>query len=306
MEKKLIVYYSRTGTARQVAEQMAAQSGWQLAEVTDEHPRAGFLGDARCVIETVFHARAKYRYEGPPLGEVEHVVVIAPIWMGHLASPMRDFLADQLPASTHLSVICVMAARGAFRAVEEIMRITATIPAPVLALFQRDVLSGLSLDDRDAGAGGNIRGHNGGASDVTAAQRVRDALHLFQRSRDRDLSHVGPRSKTSGDSRSRSSCPLRASVATGRPDAGEQVEYLAADSLQSYVTGLYRAAGLDSGYSSHSGRRTFASRLLAQGHTIDTVQLLLGHAKLDHVAAYLEVTKQELREAMAEVGDHWG
>ncbi|MGT2434405.1 BON domain-containing protein [Cupriavidus basilensis] len=56
MEKKLIVYYSRTGTARQVAEQMAAQSGWQLAEVTDEHPRAGFLGDARCVIETVFHA----------------------------------------------------------------------------------------------------------------------------------------------------------------------------------------------------------------------------------------------------------
>ena len=147
MEKKLIVYYSRTGTARQVAEQMAAQSGWQLAEVTDEHPRAGFLGDARCVIETVFHARAKYRYEGPPLDEIEHVIVIAPIWMGHLASPMRDFLADQLLASRHLSVICVMAARGAFRAVEEIMRITATIPAPVLALFQRDVLSGLSQEE---------------------------------------------------------------------------------------------------------------------------------------------------------------
>jgi hypothetical protein len=40
-----------------------------------------------------------------------------------------------------------MAARGAFRAVEEIMRITATIPAPVLALFQRDVLSGLSQEE---------------------------------------------------------------------------------------------------------------------------------------------------------------
>ncbi|MDO3617312.1 site-specific integrase [Ralstonia pseudosolanacearum] len=89
-------------------------------------------------------------------------------------------------------------------------------------------------------------------------------------------------------------------------DAGEQVEYLAADSLQSYVTGLYRAAGLGSGYSSHSGRSTFASRLLAQGHTIETVQLLLGRAELDDVAPYLEVAKQELREAMAEVGDHWG
>ncbi|MGA3959239.1 tyrosine-type recombinase/integrase [Ralstonia nicotianae] len=100
--------------------------------------------------------------------------------------------------------------------------------------------------------------------------------------------------------------PYELSVKRRINGAGEQVEYLAADSLQSYVTGLYRAAGFGSGYSSHSGRRTFASRLLAQGHTIETVQLLLGHAELDHVAPYLEVTKQELREAMAEVGDHWG
>jgi hypothetical protein len=44
---------------------------------------------------------------------------------------------------------------------------------------------------------------------------------------------------------------------------GELVEYWAADSLQSYVTGLYRAAGLGAGYSSHSGRRTFVTRLIA-------------------------------------------
>lgn len=144
MEKNLIVYYSRTGTARQVAELMAAQSGWQLAEVSDEYPRAGFLGDLRCMIETLFHVRAKYHYAGPPLDEVDQVVVLAPIWMRHLASPMRDFLADQSPFSANLSVICVMASRGAFSAMEEIARITSAIPAPVLALCQRDVLSGLS------------------------------------------------------------------------------------------------------------------------------------------------------------------
>ncbi|MDE2204066.1 MAG: hypothetical protein KGJ38_15290, partial [Burkholderiaceae bacterium] len=75
------------------------------------------------------------------------VVVLAPIWMGHLASPMRDFLKDQMPLPAHLSVVCVMAARGAFRAVEEIAQITASIPTPVLALCQRDVLSGLSQEE---------------------------------------------------------------------------------------------------------------------------------------------------------------
>ncbi|CAN7781187.1 site-specific integrase [Cupriavidus necator] len=86
-------------------------------------------------------------------------------------------------------------------------------------------------------------------------------------------------------------------------EAGAPVEYLAADSLQSYVTGLYRAAGFGPGYSSHSGRRTFASRLLAQGHSIETVQLLLGHAELDHVAPYLEVSRREMLEAVSANGD---
>ncbi|MFM0616183.1 tyrosine-type recombinase/integrase [Paraburkholderia nemoris] len=80
---------------------------------------------------------------------------------------------------------------------------------------------------------------------------------------------------------------------------GETVEYLAADSLQSYVTGLYRAAGLGAGHSSHSGRRTFASRLVAQGHSLDTVRLLLGHSHRDHVSPYLDVTVREQLEALA-------
>lgn len=80
--------------------------------------------------------------------------------------------------------------------------------------------------------------------------------------------------------------------------AGDALEYLAADSLQSYVTRLYRAAGLSKA-TSHSGRRTFASRLIANGHPIETVQFLLGHAHLDHVSPYLEVSAKERREALA-------
>lgn len=83
---------------------------------------------------------------------------------------------------------------------------------------------------------------------------------------------------------------------------GETVEYLAADSLRNYVTGLYRAAGSVTGFSSHSGRRTFASRLVAQGHSIETMQLLFSHVHLDHVAPYLEVSKKARREAMTNLG----
>ncbi|MDK6080363.1 tyrosine-type recombinase/integrase [Massilia varians] len=82
--------------------------------------------------------------------------------------------------------------------------------------------------------------------------------------------------------------------------AGEPVEYLACDSLQSHVTKLYRDAGIRGG-SSHSGRRTMASRLIQQGEDVETVQLLLGHAELDHVRPYLAVSQQKLSDMFASV-----
>ncbi|MGN6648922.1 tyrosine-type recombinase/integrase [Trinickia sp.] len=57
--------------------------------------------------------------------------------------------------------------------------------------------------------------------------------------------------------------------------------------------------GLGRGFSTHSGRRTFASHLVAQGQSLDTVQLLLGHAHLEHVGPYLETTSKERRAAVA-------
>lgn len=83
-------------------------------------------------------------------------------------------------------------------------------------------------------------------------------------------------------------------------EAGEQVDYVACDALQAHVTKLYKDAGIKGG-SSHSGRRTMASRLLANGVELDTVQLMLGHAELDHVDPYLAVDKRVLRQAFVEV-----
>lgn len=68
---------------------------------------------------------------------------------------------------------------------------------------------------------------------------------------------------------------------------GEVIDYWAADALQAYVTGLYRAAGLKA--SSHSGRRTFATRLIRRGATIEQIQLLLGHGSIDDTRRYIDV-----------------
>lgn len=76
---------------------------------------------------------------------------------------------------------------------------------------------------------------------------------------------------------------------------GREEVYQACDSLQAHVSRLYRAAGLV-GCSSHSGRRTFATRLVEQGHDLEVVQRLLGHADLDHTDPYLQPSSATLED----------
>ncbi|EHP40038.1 hypothetical protein OR16_28059 [Cupriavidus basilensis OR16] len=147
MEKILIVYYSRTGTARQAAQALAAHTGWPLAEVSDLSSRAGLRGDARCVLDILLQRHVGYRYAGPAVDECQRLVIVAPIWVGHLAAPMRSFLRDSMPLCCKTSVICVMARQGAFKGAEEIARLATEPPSPVLALRQGDVASGAALQD---------------------------------------------------------------------------------------------------------------------------------------------------------------
>nr|WP_256597991.1 tyrosine-type recombinase/integrase [Pseudomonas sp. XWY-1] len=70
-------------------------------------------------------------------------------------------------------------------------------------------------------------------------------------------------------------------------DSGPEV-YRACDSLQQAISRLYRQAGIKYG-ASHSGRRSLAAKVLAATGDVETVQVILGHAELDHTKPYLTV-----------------
>ena len=66
------------------------------------------------------------------------------------------------------------------------------------------------------------------------------------------------------------------------------------DVLQKWFRKLYDKAGIK-GASSHSGRRTFITRLIEQGADIKTVSHLAGHANITTTAGYIETNPNKLR-----------
>jgi integrase/recombinase XerD len=59
---------------------------------------------------------------------------------------------------------------------------------------------------------------------------------------------------------------------------------------------IYELAGIKT--SSHSGRRTFATRLNAKGIGMRTIQKLMGHQHISTTALYWDVSDDMLRNAV--------
>jgi len=69
-----------------------------------------------------------------------------------------------------------------------------------------------------------------------------------------------------------------------------------AASLAMLFSDIYRLAGIRT--SSHSGRRTFATRLNAKGVGMRTIQKLMGHRHIGTTALYCDVSDDQLRNAV--------
>lgn len=65
--------------------------------------------------------------------------------------------------------------------------------------------------------------------------------------------------------------------------------------LQMSFHKLYRLAGIHNG-SSHSGRRTFATRLIERGVDIKAISTLMGHASIAMTATYIENNPARLKK----------
>lgn len=107
---------------------------------------------------------------------------------------------------------------------------------------------------------------------VVLSNRVREEIGVF----------LKPRVRRSEET------PLVASQRNGRP--------FSAVSLSMLFNQIYEMAGIMT--SSHSGRRTFATRLNASGVGMKTIQKLMGHRHIGTTALYCEVSDETLRNAV--------
>ncbi|MCW4012693.1 MAG: flavodoxin domain-containing protein [Candidatus Bathyarchaeota archaeon] len=90
--KTVIVYFSRAGHTRKVANALAERLDADTVEITEPKKRNGMLGFIKSGRESMSNKIPEINPITADISEYELLVLAAPIWAGNLSTPARAFL----------------------------------------------------------------------------------------------------------------------------------------------------------------------------------------------------------------------
>ena len=140
--KILVVFYSRSGTTRTIAEALAAALKCDAEEVVATQSRAGFLGIMRSLIEAMRHRPAQIAPAKLNASSYDLVIIGTPVWAWSVSSPIRAYLMENAKKLPQVAFFCTMGGRGDEATFTQMQALAGKTPRAKVAFTTQDVVEG--------------------------------------------------------------------------------------------------------------------------------------------------------------------
>ncbi len=164
MPRILVVDYSRSGNTRKLARAIAHACGADLEDIHDEDSRRGLWGWIRSCKEAMRAFPAAIQPVERDPADYDLVVLGSPVWVGHVSSPMRSYLARHSGKLGHVALFVTEGGSGGPKALAEMTALVGQKPAATLELR-----AGELGNDLESKIGGFVQTIQGAATIATGA-----------------------------------------------------------------------------------------------------------------------------------------
>lgn len=138
----LVVYFSRHGHTRRVAQVIAEQCGADTEEIVDGIDRHGVWGYLRSLAEAVLRRPVAIQPSRRSPRDYDIVIIGTPIWAWHLASPVRAYLGRHRGRFRRVAFFCCHRGWGSGPVLHEAALLCARPPTAMISLSHREVAQG--------------------------------------------------------------------------------------------------------------------------------------------------------------------
>jgi len=158
-KKCLVVYYSRSGNTRKVAEAIAEGMGADIEEIVDRKKRSGFFGVLGAGWDAMRKKLTDIAEPQKDPGDYDVVVLGTPVWAGTICPAVRTWITnfrERLPA---VALFATTGASGIDRTLASMATLCGKEPAARLGLTEAQLAKAawkgpVSEFAREVGAGG--------------------------------------------------------------------------------------------------------------------------------------------------------
>lgn len=121
-KKVLIIYYSRTGNTREIANQIHERVGGEIIELqtVEPYPEDYEAVKKRAMQELNSGSRPALKTKVKKIGSYDVIFVGTPIWWGTIAAPVKSFLSEYDLSGKTIVPFCTHAGSGLGRSVSDI------------------------------------------------------------------------------------------------------------------------------------------------------------------------------------------
>lgn len=139
--KTLVIYFSRTGTVRTVAEKIKEKLNCDSEEIKDLANRQGTLGYLKSGREATMEKPAKIEEIKSKIEDYDLVIIGTPVWAYNMSSPIRACLINNKDKFKKVAFFCVQGGEGAERVFKKMEDLINQKPLVSLALLTKDVVT---------------------------------------------------------------------------------------------------------------------------------------------------------------------
>lgn len=140
MSKKLVVYYSRTGNTKKVAEKIANDLPCDIVAIKSITSFKGMIGWLRAGSQGVRRKLPRIEPIEADINEYDIVIVGTPIWGGNMSSPVRAFLTKHANEIKKIAYFYSSGGGGSPKIFEELFKVTQIEPLATLPLAQKEIV----------------------------------------------------------------------------------------------------------------------------------------------------------------------
>jgi flavodoxin len=140
--KALVVFYSRTGATKQVAQALAESLNCDSEELIDTKKRSGPLGFVSAGRDAKAKKLTKLTDIKRDPASYDLVILGTPIWAGTLSSAARTYIANNKSKFTRVAFFCTHGGSESQQLFAEMEALCERRPVSILALQEKEVKAG--------------------------------------------------------------------------------------------------------------------------------------------------------------------